>query len=33
MLCPPSGDGRVFKPCHWPGGAEFCVIVKVVDVG
>ena len=23
MLCPPSGDGRVFKPCHQPGGAEF----------
>ena len=26
ILCPPSGDGRVFKPCHRPGGAEFFLI-------
>ena len=25
-LCPPSGDGRVFKTCHRPGWAEFSLI-------
>ena len=25
ILCPPSGDGRVFKPCHRPGEAESLV--------
>ena len=28
MLCPPSGDGRIFKPCHRPGGAELLSVWK-----
>ena len=30
-MCPPSGDGRVFKLCHRPGGADpRCVRVLCV---
>ena len=32
MWCPPSGDGRVFKPWHRPGGAEFFRTACVINV-